>query len=87
MQLRGGDGGIVLADQGVEVGHGLLLGHVAVAVFPPALLQALVDDLVVVGVVLEHDVLSQFAVEGRVVLAAQEGVAEGRIVGELRVDG
>ena len=33
MQLRGGDGGIVLADQGVEVGHGLLLGHVAVAVF------------------------------------------------------
>ena len=39
------------------------------------------------GVVLEHDVLSQFAVEGRVVLAAQEGVAEGRIVGELLVDG
>ena len=38
---------IVLVDGLVEVGHGLLLGDIALAVLSPVGLQLLVDDLVV----------------------------------------
>ena len=81
------DLGIVLVDSLVEVSHSLVLSDVALAVLSPVGLQLLVDDLVVDGLVLELDVLSQLYEDSDVVLAAQEVVAVLGVSSELGVDG
>lgn len=95
MELRGNDCGVLLVDVLVEVAHGLVLGDGALAVLSPVGLQALVEQPVIDGMILELDVLGQVAEQGDVVLTAEEVAAIGRIlrnglvdllvVGELRL--